>query len=60
MRPSQAIKLAWGGLSIYLLLAFWMLLCGDHDNSLMFLCGSLLWVACIFIWHKAEKDEERS
>jgi NADH:ubiquinone oxidoreductase subunit 6 (subunit J) len=53
----HGIKIAIGGLVIYLTLAIIFMVVKDRTHSLMFLVGSLLWIADIFIWVRTKQDE---
>jgi hypothetical protein len=58
MSAQSGIKLAIGGLIVYMMLVFTCLLFGDRQHALMFLAGSVIWVIAIFIWIRTKKDEK--
>ncbi len=60
MNPDNGIKLSVGALVLYCCIAAYCMIVGDHNHALMFLCGAIIWVASIFIWHRVKKDESQS
>ena len=58
MKPaaSSMIKFSYGALALNLLCALVFYLMHDIPRTVMFLCGSLLWIVVLLIWFKNEKD----
>lgn len=56
MSLHNGIKVAVSGLILYLVLAFACLMANDREHALMFLVGSIIWIAAIFIWTYPKKD----
>lgn len=57
MSAKSGVKIAIGGLAVYLILSIISLVFKDESHSLIFLIGSLFWIICIFIWVRVKQDE---
>lgn len=58
MSTDSGIKVAIGDLIVYLFLAIIFMIAGDGSRALMFLAGSAIWIAAVFIWVRAKHDQE--
>jgi hypothetical protein len=57
MSPQAAIKICYGGVSLYLLLALISIIGGDNQIGLLFLVGTIIWIVAAFVWARANKDQ---
>lgn len=50
MSKNAGIRVAIGGLIVYLILAGVCAATGDLDHAGMFAAGAAIWIAAIFVW----------
>lgn len=58
MNPKTAIRFALIMMVVYIVAAGVCMYNDDHSDALVFLGGSLIWIASIFVWSRAKEDGE--
>lgn len=58
MNRKQFLTISIGALACYLGVAIICILVKDKEHALMFLVGSVIWIACIFIGARGLTDKD--